>query len=230
VPAALQPTSEPPVAIRRVGSGPPIVLTHGFGDSAATWDPLVARLRSRFETLCWDLLGHGDAAKPVAANAYSLERALGDLDSVIARAGSDAVLIGHSLGGYLSQYRAVRDLRGVRALVLIATGPGFRSIENREKWNAFVRRAGSGFDVPPAAVGLAEQHDDVVMTGLEQIRVPVLQIVGARDAQYHAAMKVLERRVPDVESMIVPGAGHHVHRSHADPVAERIASFIERLP
>jgi len=217
-------------AIERSGSGYPIILTHGFGDSAATWDPLRPLLETRFATIRWDMPGHGQAAKPNRKQDYSLSGVLADLEAVIDATSGDVVLIGHSLGGYLSQYRAVGNLEGIRALVLIATGPGFRSLEKREKWNAYVRKSAENFDVPAAAVGLAEQHDDSVMAQLEKLTVPVLQIVGERDKQYHAALEVLKTRVPDIETMIVAGAGHHVHRSHAADVAKRILSFLERLP
>lgn len=174
--------------------------------------------------------GHGRSLKPTRKLEYSLAGVLDDLEAVIEATAGDVVLIGHSLGGYLSQYRAVRNLERIRALVLIATGPGFRSVDKRGKWNAYVRRSAENFEVPAAAVGLAEQHDDSVMAKLEELTVPVLQIVGERDKQYHGALEVLKRRVPDIETMVVPGAGHHVHRSHASDVGNRILSFLERVP
>lgn len=220
----------PRISIERTGSGPPIILTHGLGDSAATWDPLQPLLEARFATVRWDLPGHGRSAKPTRKQDYSLAGVLADLEAVIDATAGDVVLMGHSLGGYLSQYRAIGNLDRVRGLVLIATGPGFRSVEKRETWNAYVRRSAESFDVPAAAVGLAEQHDDSVMANLEKLTVPVLQIVGERDEQYHRALEVLKGRVPHIETMIVPGAGHHVHRSHAAEVGNRILSFLENPP
>jgi pimeloyl-ACP methyl ester carboxylesterase len=174
--------------------------------------------------------GHGHSPKPTRKQDYSLSGVLADLETAIDVTQHDVVLIGHSLGGYLSQYRAVGNLDRVRALVLIATGPGFRSAEKREKWNAYVRKSAENFAVPAAAVGIAEQHDDAVMAELENLTVPVLQILGERDKQYHGALEVLKARVPHIETMIVAGAGHHVHRSHAAEVGKRILSFLERLP
>lgn len=221
--------SEQRIAIERHGVGDPLVLTHGFGDSAATWTELRPILSERYETWCWDLLGHGRSARPASESAYSLEIALADLESVIAAAGRDVVLIGHSLGGYLSQYRCMGSLEQVRALVLIATGPGFRSHAKRKRWNEHVHRSAGRFDVPDAALRMAEMHDDHVMANLERLRVPVLQICGDRDVQYHGALEVLAERLSAVESMIVRGAGHHVHRSHPPEVGARILTFLERL-
>lgn len=206
------------------------MLTHGFGDSANTWDELQPILAREHETWCWDLLGHGRSHRPTDESEYSLEIALADLEDVIAASARDVVLIGHSLGGYLSQYRCVRSIQGVRALVLIATGPGFRSQEKRDRWNRYVHKGAERFDAPNAALKMAEQHDDRVMANLEALTVPVLQICGERDVQYHGALEVLKSRVARTETLLVPDAGHHVHRSHADLVGTRICSFLASLP
>jgi len=217
------------IAIDRSGTGPAVLLTHGLGDSAQTWSELRGYLDG-FETWSWDLLGHGASEKPAGADAYSMQRALDDLEGMIDRVGRDVVLIGHSLGGYLSQHRAVRELSRIRALVLIATGPGYRDASNRERWNGFVREAASRFDIPPSAAAMAFQHDEIVMNRLESISVPVLQVLGARDRQYHGAFEVVKKRVAGVESLMVPGAGHHVHRSHAAEVGPAVRRFLETLP
>ncbi len=152
---------------------------------------------------------------------------------MIRAAGRDVVLIGHSLGGYLSQYRCAGSLEGVRALVLIATGPGFRSQAKRERWNDHVHnhvhKGSDRSDTPQAARRMAEMHDDHVMAKLEKLTVPTLVICGELDVQYHSALEVFEERVPSAESMIVPGAKHHVHRSHAPEVGARILAFLEQL-
>jgi pimeloyl-ACP methyl ester carboxylesterase len=217
------------IAIDRSGAGPAIVLTHGLGDSAETWSGLRPHLDG-FETWAWDMLGHGQSAKPTEKSAYSMQGVLDDLEDVIDRVGRDVVLVGHSLGGYLSQHRAVRDLSSIRGLVLIATGPGYRDPIRREKWNGLVRKTAARFEGPAAAAQMAEQHDELVMANLERLTLPVLQIIGERDTQYHGAFEVLKKRVPGVESLRVPDAGHHVHNSHAEHVGPVVKSFLERLP
>lgn len=225
-------SSSPPdtskrIAIHREGAGPALVLTHGLGDSAETWSELRPLLGS-FETWSWDMLGHGHSAKPTQTSAYSMLGALSDLEDVISEVGRDVVLIGHSLGGYLSQYRLIRNLSGIRAVVLIATGPGYRDPIRREKWNRSVRSVASRFEIPTAATQMCEQHDDLVMANLERLTLPVLQIIGERDKQYHGAFEVVKSRVPNVESLRVPEAGHHVHRTHAGDVGPVVKDFLER--
>jgi pimeloyl-ACP methyl ester carboxylesterase len=216
------------IAVDREGTGPAVVLTHGLGDSAETWNELKPLLGD-VEIWAWDMLGHGRSAKPTETEAYSMQGALADLDDVIKGVGREVVLIGHSLGGYLSQYRAICNVSGVRALVLIATGPGYRDPERRDKWNRSVRRVANRFAVPSAATQMAEQHDSLVMENLERLSLPVLQVIGERDRRFHGAFEVVKNRLRGVESLRVPDAGHHVHRSHAQAVGPVVRSFLERL-
>lgn len=220
------PSSLHPIAWNRTGEGPAVLLTHGLGDGAETWTELLPHLEG-FECWTWDMLGHGASPRPEEDDAYSMQRALDDLEGMIERVGREVVLVGHSLGGYLSQHRAVRDLTKLRGLVLIATGPGYRNAERREEWNRFVDKAAGRFEMPAAAVKLAYQHDELVMNNLEKLNLPVLQVVGSRDEQYQRAFDLLKQRVPWLASMWVPDAGHHVHRSHAETVGPALRMFVE---
>jgi pimeloyl-ACP methyl ester carboxylesterase len=208
---------------------PPLLFTHGFGDDSDTWREQLSAFSPRHRMLCWDLPGHGRSARPAEAEAYSREIALGDLEHGIDLLGPMPVLVGHSLGGYLSQCHAVRHPGSVRALVLIATGPGYRDPAGRDEWNRGVGRIAHRFDVPTAAVRLVEQHDGLVMERLDALTMPVLVMAGERDRAYHAGIDYLERRLPNVRRLIVPGAGHHVHATHPAQVNEAIGEFLLAL-
>jgi pimeloyl-ACP methyl ester carboxylesterase len=210
------------------GAGVGAVLTHGFGDSSETWREQRPVLARHYAAHCWDLLGHGRSERPEDPDAYSRDAAVAALERIAAGCAGPVILIGHSLGGYLSQCLALSRPERVRALVLINTGPGFRDAAARERWNSGARKALPHFDVPPAAVGLVEQHDSFVIDQLDRIRVPVLAIAGGRDRGYHGALSYYRRRLPDVESVVVEDAGHHVHRTHAEQVNAAILSFLER--
>lgn len=85
------------IAWSRTGSGAPVVLVHGITESAASFDPIVARLATDHEVITLDLRGHGDSA---TASTYDLAAMATDVAAVIAAAGADRPhLVGHSLGG-----------------------------------------------------------------------------------------------------------------------------------
>src|SRR4051794_8200151 len=85
----------------------------------------------------WDLRGHGDSEYPPDPAAYSVENSVGDLAALLDVADADrAVLLGHSLGGFLSLSFALEHPDRVGGLVLVDTGPGYRRDEARAEWNA----------------------------------------------------------------------------------------------
>jgi pimeloyl-ACP methyl ester carboxylesterase len=112
------------VACLRAGEGAPLVLLHGEGDSAASWQPVLPQLARSRRVYAPSLPGHGDSDKPRAD--YTPEfygRFVGDfLDGI----GVDrATLVGHSLGGLASMRFAMADPGRVAALVLVdASGLG----------------------------------------------------------------------------------------------------------
>lgn len=52
------------IFLRRGGSGPPLLLLHGYPQTHAMWQPVASRLAERFTVVCPDLRGYGDSGKP----------------------------------------------------------------------------------------------------------------------------------------------------------------------
>lgn len=208
------------------GGGPPVVLTHGFADDSSTFDAQLLVLGGH--RVCrWDLPGHGRSG--TGTTPATRETALEWLDAALAAAGDGpAVLVGHSLGGYLSLCRAVRGTDGVAGLVLISTGPGFRDPAKRQGWNEFLVTYADRHGIDPAVRGIAEQPDSLVLDGLSGIDVPVLVVVGGRDEQYHAGCRAIVDAVPFGQLVVVDGAGHFPHRTHADEVNEHLVEHLAR--
>lgn len=209
------------------GSGLPVVLTHGFGDDSSTFREQRRALRSH-RVCTWDLPAHGRSG----AETESSTRAsvLNWLEVAIDRAGpGPVVLVGHSLGGYLSLCRTVLDPNGIAGLVLIATGPGFRDPAKRDAWNDFVAGFAERHGVPSSAQGLCAQPDGVVIDRLEQVRVPTLVVVGGDDERYHAGSRVIAGRVPGARRVEIEGAGHVPHRTHAEPFNRHLRAFLRRI-
>ncbi len=156
---------------------------------------------------------------------------MADLATMIAHAGGSAdnpaVLVGHSLGGYLSLSAAIHHPRLVKALVLIATGPGFRKQTAREEWNRYARSMDLGADAHPAARQLGIHSDAAVIDGLGSIRVPTLVIVGSEDRRFLAAKDYLASKMPNASGLVIAGARHNVHKTHSAEVGRAILSFLE---
>lgn len=219
------------VHVVRRGTGQPLVFLHGVGSSSETWSTVMSLLEDRYTTVAFDLLGHG--ASPVLDDPaeYSRDRALEDLDDVLATLDEPAVLVGHSLGGYLSLAHSATRPGVVRGIVVLNTGPGFRDPEKREAWNERSRRNAHRFGVPPQAAELNLQEDSIVMERLSAIEVPVLALAGEEDRpEYSASGQYLVRKMPDARFVSIPGGGHDMHeRSHAAQIAAMIDDFAREL-
>jgi pimeloyl-ACP methyl ester carboxylesterase len=216
--------------IRR-GDGPPIVFVHGMGTSATTWERCMDRLADRFTVIAVDLLGHGGSPVPDDPTEYTRDRALADLDDVLADLDAPAVLVGHSLGGYLALAHAATRPGVARAIVVLNTGPGFRDPAKREEWNERSRRNAHRFGVPEQVTTMNLQEDSVVMDRLAEIVTPTLVLAGGDDRpEYTGSGQYLERKMPDAHLVVIDGGGHSMHEdTHVTEVAEAIAEFISQL-
>ena len=106
--------------IRR-GEGPPVILIHGIAASLHDLDDLVPELaQSGYASYALDLLGHGDSPKP-DSRAYQMDWLFEHFSAWMKslRLAEPAVLIGHSLGGYLALEYARRVSAWTRGLVLV---------------------------------------------------------------------------------------------------------------
>ncbi len=82
---------------------PPLVLLHGFTASAVSFDANIDRLRSHFEVIVVELLGHGDSDAPAELAPYGPGPAVERLAGLFTELGYEKVLLcGHSLGGALA--------------------------------------------------------------------------------------------------------------------------------
>lgn len=101
----------------------PLVLLHGFGSHARSWDHVALALADRFRVLALDQRGHGDSDRARDGN-YTVRVMAGDLEAF-----ADALcpgrfsLVGLSMGGRISIAYTASHLRRVERLVLVDIGP-----------------------------------------------------------------------------------------------------------
>jgi 2-succinyl-6-hydroxy-2,4-cyclohexadiene-1-carboxylate synthase len=107
---------------REAGEGFPIVLIHGYTGNSRNWALTIPALRERFRTISVDLRGHGLSAKPSREEDHSLELMAEDVHELLGHLGVTSVcLVGHSMGGMVSQLLVLSHPETVRALVLVDT-------------------------------------------------------------------------------------------------------------
>jgi pimeloyl-ACP methyl ester carboxylesterase len=101
-------------------AGPPVVLIHGYTDSARDWLPLLPYLSPRLHLILVDIRGHGGSSRPECCYtrldfAYDVKLLLDAL--AVARAD----IVGHSLGSIIAQTFAEYWPEHTRRLILISS-------------------------------------------------------------------------------------------------------------
>jgi haloacetate dehalogenase len=95
------------------GSGPPLLLLHGFPQTHVMWHPIAPALMQRFTCVMPDLRGYGRSSCPANTSdnsAYSKRVMAADMAQVMARLGhSRFAVVGHDRGGRVA-YRMALDL------------------------------------------------------------------------------------------------------------------------
>lgn len=103
---------------REAGEGQGVVCLHANAGSSGQWRALMERLAPDFRVLAPDSWSAGRSPRWVSDRIISLADEVRLLEPVLARAGSGAMLVGHSYGAAIALKAALLHPRRVRALAL----------------------------------------------------------------------------------------------------------------
>ena len=88
------------IAYATGGSGPPLLLLHGFPQTHAMWRDVAPALAQHFTVVASDLRGYGASGKPRGDGAFSFRNMAKDQQALMAHLGLDRFhLVGHDRGG-----------------------------------------------------------------------------------------------------------------------------------
>jgi pimeloyl-ACP methyl ester carboxylesterase len=201
---------------------PPLVLLHGLGDGAASWDGVAPALARRSRVYAPDLRGHGRSDRP---GDYSVELMAADAAAFLDALGLDRVdLIGHSMGGLVGYLLAGDHPGRVRRLIL----EDVAALRPRER-GPLERPPGElpfDWEMVRAIRGQIDQPDPAWLGRLGRITAPTLVIAGG------AASHVPQEWVSDLARQI-PGArletieaGHSIHEAAPEAFTRAALEFL----
>ena len=232
------------------GSGPTMLLTHGFSATAEMWNANLTALSQRYRVIVWDMRGHGRSDYPEDSAAYSDMLTIGDMAALLDIHDTEQAIIGgHSLGGFMTLSFHVSHPTRCKALMLFDTGPGYKKDEARAGWNkraetmaqtyetkglsalgrsaevlACSHRSAEG--LARAARGMLAQKDARVINSLETIKVPTLVLVGSKDEAYFAATDYMASKAPGAKKVVIADAGHAANIDQPEAFNRAVLDFL----
>lgn len=242
----------------RAGTGPRLVLVHGFTQNRRCWGPVADALAEHHEVVLIDAPGHGRSSD-VPAGLRTGAR-------LIADSGGAGTYLGYSMGGRYCLHVALAHPELVRGLVLIGATAGIEDPQERSRRRASdealaTRLESIGLEAfldewlgQPLFAGLsaAAQARDERLEGsveglatslrlagtgsqdplwprLHRLGMPVLVVAGERDDRYAAlAQRLVEGVGGNAERALVPGAGHAAHLEDPQAFLAVILPWLER--
>ena len=112
------------IAYSKGGSGPPILLLHGFPQTRAMWAGVAPALARSHTVICPDLRGYGGSSKPDPVAAYSFREMARDVRALMAHLGYPFfMLAGHDRGARVAHRLALDTPEAVQRLCLMDIVP-----------------------------------------------------------------------------------------------------------
>lgn len=126
------------------GKGLPIIFIHGFCETLEIWKSFVQKIEGDFQLITLDLPGFGQSE--LKTDTISIDEIGATMNNWVVEQGFEKpILIGHSLGGYVSLSMMSQNPELFSGLVLLhstARADTEEKKQNRDKVKAFVRENG----------------------------------------------------------------------------------------
>ncbi|MCM4084332.1 alpha/beta fold hydrolase [Paractinoplanes hotanensis] len=180
------------------GSGPLVILLHGWPESSYSWHHQIEAVTANgYRVIAPDLRGFGSSDHPAEADAYTVLHFVGDLVALLADVEADeAVIVGHDWGSVVAWGIAMMRPDLVRGVIGISGPP----------------------QIPRGPAGLLTGSQDMFTDG-RRFYLEYLRDVGPADAEFdqnpratlRGAFDVLqygyEVTEPDERMIVQPGQG-----------------------
>ena len=232
------------------GSGPVVLMLHGWKQDVHTFDAITPALASAFRVIRLDLPGFGGSETPPVG--WNVSEYVVFVATFIQKLGITVdVLVGHSFGGRIALKGLGGGVLKARRLVLVGSagltkkdtlrnhlflvvakigkaGSAFLPFSLREHLRRrLYTRAGSDLlDAGAMKETFLLTRGEELSSFAQKVRVPTLLIWGEEDSQTPLDQgKRFAELISGAKLVVLPKAGHFVHQEKAAEVAKLILDF-----
>ena len=204
------------------GSGAPLVMVHGNGETHAIFDKALPLLAEHFTCYLLDSRGHGQS-QPVTEYHYA-DMAEDVFQFIQALHLEHVTYYGFSDGGIIGLLLAAKHPRLLEKMVI--SGANTRP-------DAVVKRIVRLFKVinflhknPLFELILTEPH--ITKEQLQAIETPTLVLAGSKDLVLEEDTRFIAKSIPNATLRILPGESHTSYIVHKEKIAELILDYCLR--
>ena len=234
------------------GEGFPVLMHHGFAQSAQSWIDAGWRdlLAKQARVITFDILGHGRSDTPHDIKAYRMEERMADVIAVAKAAGTHRFdMLGFSLGGRVALGMAFQRPEHLRSLIvggmharatMLTADSMNRRTETLRNGSVRALRRALGLnavrsrDLPdpdPEALALSDEGLlgwPGVAGDLHSLNIPTLMFVGEHD-RMKAWVEEDAASIPGVKYICCPDVDHIGSFDHSDLAGPSVIKFLSRM-
>ena len=238
------------VFFQTAGSGPAVLVLHGWGGSSASWEKTMESLASRgFHAVCLDLPGFGKTETP--KEAWSLDDYAGFVREFSEKLSlKDYFLVGHSFGGRISIKLSLIDKERIKKIVLC--GSAGLKMKKGLKGELMAKAVSLAKKVPflrnffkkplyfllrnKDYVKAGETMKKVMALAISEDLEPLLPLIshktlliwGEKDKLVPLKYaRIFKEKIRNSELQVVKGAGHSLNLEKPSLLAEKISLFLK---
>ncbi len=238
------------IFVRSGGSGPVVVLIHGYAENSDSWAPLAADLMKDHTVVVPDLRGIGRSSKP--AGGYDKKTQAKDIRAVVTSLGYDKTfVVAHDIGNMVAYaYAAIYPDKVERLVVMDAPIPGIDPWNDRERiyfdriWNDFTADPGKPDEATRNFFAATYAQPGGMRAGFAQfaafsqdakdnkvfeqtkLTMPVMAVGG--EQSFGSLQAVIMRHVAtNVQEEVVAGSGHWLMEERPAYTVALIRKFLD---
>lgn len=218
------------------GSGTPLILLHGNGESGSYFEHQLEYFARSHRVIAPDTRGHG--LSPRGDAPFTIRQFAEDLHDFMDELGIEkADLLGFSDGGNIALIFALRypervnrlvlnganlDARGVKSTVQLPIELGYRIASLFAKRSDAARHNAE-------LLGLMVNDPNIPADALEKLGTPTLVLAGTRDMIKERHTRLIAERLPHAKLIFLPGS-HFVARENPEAFNRAVEDFLTEIP
>lgn len=219
---------------REKGSGKPLILLHGNGESGEYFVNQIDYFSKQYRVIAVDTRGHGQSPRGEAP--FSIRQFADDLRDFMDELGLEkADILGFSDGGNIALVFAIRYIERVDRLIVDGANLNTRGVRPRMQlpielgWRMARRAAKKSEEARRKAemMNLMVNDPKIPENELKKITVPTLVMAGTKDMIKDAHTRRIAQLLPDAELIIMEG-DHFIAAKEAEAFNAAVEDFLNR--